>query len=201
MKTLRLSQSLRARSGARRQRGFTLVEIIIAMALAGVVIAGVMFYQSRAENTQRVNDAVQAMVTMAGSIKRVYAPANSYAAVAEAGLVNGGLVIKPFTASGTNILDPWGGDVTVGGSGPFFGLSFNAPSAEACQQLVSSMADNAVRITVHTAAPSFVGTATTAAAFLATGVVVKADAAATFDAANMASGCNGTARHVAFVFR
>ncbi|MCX8017400.1 MAG: hypothetical protein N2690_05820, partial [Rhodocyclaceae bacterium] len=66
---------------------------------------------------------------------------------------------------------------------------------------VSALADNAVRITVHNAAQTIVNTATNAPAFVTTGQEVKADATASYDAANASAGCSAATRNIAVVFR
>lgn len=188
-------------SGARRQKGFTLIEIIIALAVIGVAIAGMLYYQNRAEAGQKANNAVSALTSMVGSVKSNFAPANSFAGVTAGNLVSAGLIVEPFTGAGNAITDPWGGAVTVGGSAGFFGLSFQAPTSEICMKIVTGLVRSAARVTVHTAAPTFVGAATTAETMLTTGTVVKANAVDVFNAANAATGCGDTAAHIAMVFR
>lgn len=185
----------------RRQKGFTLIEIIIALAVIGVAIAGMLYYQSRAEAGQKANNTVSALTSMVGNIKSTFAPANSFAGVSAANLISAGAVVEPFTGAGTAITDPWGGAVVVGGSPGFFGISLQAPNAEVCMKIVTGLVRNASRVTVHTAAPTFVATATTAETMLTTGTVVKANAADVFNATNAAAGCGGTAAHIAMVFR
>lgn len=188
----------------RRQRGFTLVEIIIAMALAGIVIAGVMFYQSRAENTQKTNDAVQSLVTIVGGIKRVYAAANNYTGLNGAAIGDAGLNIKPFSVSGGNLIDPWGGttDIVVNSAGTMFALGVVAPSKEACMQLVTSMVDNALALAVRNGAHGLSTAGATPSAFLGTGAnLVKTDPSASINTGNALTGCDGATPRVVMVFR
>lgn len=198
---MNLSFPTKTKTKQRRQKGFTLIEIIIALAVIGVAIAGMLYYQSRAEAGQKANNTVSALTSMVGNIKTTFAPANSFAGVTATNLNSAGVIVEPFTGSGTAITDPWGGSVTVAGSPGFFGISLLAPNAEVCMKIVTGLVRNAARVTVHTAAPTFVTTATTAETMLTTGTVVKANAAATFDAANASSGCGGASAHIAMVFR
>ena len=188
-------------SRSRKQKGFTLVEVIVVLAIVGVALAGVLVYQSMAENRNRTNNTINAVITMVGNVKSVFAAANSYAAVTSANLVNAGIPMTPFTTSGTTILDPWGNTMVVGGSGPFFGFGIRAPDSQTCIALVSSLAQSAVRVTVHTAAPAFSAAATTPVAFLGTGTVVKADASSAYDPVAAATGCGGATAHIGLVFR
>jgi len=189
------------RKRVRQQKGFTLIEVLVVLAIAGAALAGVLVFQANAESRNRVNNTINAVINTVGNVKSIYASAGSYATVTSANLVNAGVVTPPFTISGTTILDPWGGTVTVGGSGPFFGMSFLAPDNETCVRLVSALASNAVRVTVHTAAQAFTAAATTPAAFMATGTVVKADASTAYDPVSAATGCGAAAAHIGLVFR
>lgn len=188
-------------NGMKRQKGFTLIEIIIALAVIGVAIAGMLYYQSRAESGQKANNTVSALTSMVGNIKSTFSPANTFTGVTAGNLVSAGVIVEPFTGTGTAITDPWGGAVTVGGAPGFFGLAFQAPNAEVCMKIVTGLVRSAARVTVHTAAPTFVATATTAETMLTTGTVVKTNATATYNAGNAATGCGDTAAFVSMVFR
>ncbi len=186
---------------AKRQAGFTLIEIIIALAVIGVAIAGMLYYQNRAEAGQKANNSVSALTSMVGNIKSTFAPANSFAGVTAGNLVSAGLVVEPFTGAGTAITDPWGNAVVIGGAPGFFGIGVLAPNSEICMKIVTGLVRSAARVTVHTAAPAFVATATTAETMLTTGTVVKTNAQGAFNAANAATGCGDTAAHIGMVFR
>ena len=192
---------LRGLMARRRARGFTLVELMVVLAIMGAAFAGYLFYQSMLAERNKANDTVKALVSMVGDIKTNYQPANTFVGVTSAALSQSGVVKPPFTTSGTTILDAWGQVVTVGGSPAFFGVSMSMPDSDTCMRLVSAMAQSALRLTIHTAAPSFSTSATTPAAFLPVGTVVKADATANYDPANASAGCGAAQRHVSMVFR
>lgn len=184
----------------KKQKGFTLIEIIIALAVIGVAISGMLYYQSRADTSQKVNDTTSAITTMVGSIKTTFAPANSYADVTAQNLINAGLLVSPFTASGANIVDPWGINIVVGGNASFFGFTLTPPDAETCAKLATALVRNAARMTI--AADAAIAPAgTTLATFVTGATVIKADQAAQMNAANMATGCAVNNRLLAVAFR
>lgn len=184
----------------KKPKGFTLIEIIIALAIMGVAISGMLYYQSRAETGQKVNDVVSAMTTMVGGIKTSFAPAGNYDAVTSANIVNAGLTVEPFVASGTTIIDPWGTTLSIAGKGAFFGMQVSAPDKETCTKLVTSLVRNASRMTVGSDA-AMVGTATTLEAFATGTNIAKADAASAYNPASSATGCSATGAKIVVVYR
>lgn len=180
------------------QRGFTLVEVIIVLAIVGVALAGVLVLQGQAEERNRITQVITALNAMAGTTRAVFAPANTFTAVTATNLINAGVVVPPFTVAGTAVNDPWGGGMTVGGSPSFFGFSVTAPNQSTCMAIVSALAPSAVRVTVggvnFTAGPGL-------DAFLTGTHVAKANAAAPFNAGNAAIGCNLAPVAIGFAFR
>jgi len=196
------SHRSRAQKGQNGQKGFTLIEVLVVLAIAGVALAGVLVFQANAESRNRANDTIAALTSMVSDVRTAFRPANRYSGVSEAALVQAGVVDSPFAASGTAILDPWGNDtVAVGGSVPFFGISFQVPDRETCMRVVAALAPSADRITVHTTAQSFTGTATTAEGFMTAGTVVKVNATSAYDPAQAALGCAAATTFVGFAFR
>lgn len=182
-----------------RQRGFTLIELIIALAVMGTAIGGMLYYQSRAENSQRTNDSVTALTTMVSSIKTNYGPAGTFAGVTVANIIAGGLVIEPLKVSSGNIVDPWNNNLLAEGAPAQFAIRVGPLTRENCLAVANGLVRNAVILNVGNV------TAVTAGA-LTGGAAYKASAAATPDAGNLngATGCGiatDAQRFVAAVFR
>lgn len=183
-------------------RGYSLVELLLVLGVVGSILAGVMYLSSKVTTLQKVNQTNGAIIEMVSSLKKlVYDPSNSYSGVDANFIIKTGLAKKPFTSDTTTIYDAWGNAIVVGSSKNFIGFGIHAPDADTCINLVSAVADNAIRITVHSAAPSFVSTATTPSTFLTTGTVVKADATSAYNATSAATGCSASSTHIGLVFR
>ena len=183
----------------RRQAGFTLIELIIALAVMGAAIGGMLYYQSRAEASQKTNDSVTALTTMVSSIKTNYGPSNSYAQVTIPNLVSGGMAVEPFKVSGSTIVDPWNNTILAEGDATKFAFRIGPVTRENCVTLANGLVRNALIVNVGNVTAITGGT-------LTGGGVYKASASATPDAAilNGATGCgiaSDATRYVAAVFR
>lgn len=183
----------------RKQAGFTLIEIIIALAVMGTAIGGMLYYQSRAENGQKVNDTITAATTMISGIKTNFGPTNSYAQVTIANLISGGMTVEPFKVNGANITDPWNNNLLMEGNASQFAFRLGPVSREVCVSLANGLVNNALILNVGNV------TAVTAGA-LTGGGAYKASASATPDASVLlgATGCGiatDAQRFVAAVFR
>lgn len=176
-----------------KSKGFTLIEIIVALAILGVVIAGILYYQSRAEAKTKANDTISALTTMIGGIKSAYAPANSYATVTNQNLNSSGLVVQPFTGSTTSITDAWAHAVTFNGNATQFGFSLQSPDPETCIGIVSGLSRNAIIVRV--------GAASISGGVPSGGSAVKASASAAYDPAAAATGCGTANAVIAMAFR
>ena len=186
-------------SNKAKQTGFTLIEIIIALAILGAAISGMLYYQSRAETSQKVNDMITASVSMISNIKNNYGPSGSFAAVTIANLIAGGMAVSPFTAGATTITDPFGNAMLAEGSATQFAVRMGPLSKEVCVSLANGLVANALILNVGNV------TAVTSGA-LTGGGVYKASAAAAPDPAILlgTTGCGITTdanRYIAAVFR
>ncbi len=184
-----------------RQRGFTLVEIMIALAIMGVAVAGVLFYQGRAANSQAANKTSSDLAIMASKVKTYFRPSNSYSNVTAARINQMALISAPMKFDGTNLVDPWGNAMTVGGGTTSFAISLGGATSpldnEVCTALVSSLSDTAQAIRVGAAAA--VSTSGASAGTISGGNLYKG-AGVTPDAAALATGCNEASTIIALQF-
>lgn len=187
------------KTSIRKQAGFTLIEIIIALAVMGTAIGGMLYYQSRAETGQKVNDSITAATTMISGIKTNFGPSGSYALVTVANLISGGMTVEPFKVNGANITDPWNNNLLIEGGASQFALRIGPVSRDVCVSLSNGMVNNALILNVGNVTAVTSGSLTGGAAY-------KASASATPDPSVLlgATGCGiatDAQRFVAAVFR
>lgn len=182
-------------------KGLSLLESVVVLGILGTVLSGVVIYQQRAEASQARQSAVTALVNTAVEARQTFGlPTNgNYAGVTNANLVSSGLVITPFTGSGSNITTPWSTPLTSAGNVGAFAVQFSVPDSGTCNAVVSRLGSSAARIVVNTTAATLGGVATVGETLLLPGTgsaVVKASAGAAYDAANAATACNAAGRFI-----
>ncbi|WP_170936062.1 type II secretion system protein [Pandoraea sp. PE-S2R-1] len=135
------------RLNKRRQRGVTLVELAVAVAVMGLIMAGAMVGVPRlmasVKLTQELKDWQMASLAVQNAVAtgRLVATGTNQADIVSAGVMDG------FNRSGTDILNRFGGAVTVegvaGGSGTFPSSGIQVTSAgyptEQCREFAAKM--------------------------------------------------------------
>lgn len=139
----------------KKHHGFTLIEIMITLAIIGAAVAVVLVYQNRAESGAKVSQTVTAMTNMTSKIKGFYASAGTYTGLDAKQINSMGLVTQPLTAivnaGATTMYDPWGNVMGVAGNAanatPTFvitiGGNVNKLTAEECVSLATNLANGA----------------------------------------------------------
>jgi prepilin-type N-terminal cleavage/methylation domain-containing protein len=108
----------------RRKRGFTLIEVMMTVAILSVLSLGVMSIQGRGRDTQFFRDAEAQMDVLENSLRQAYAY-NGYSFSGTVTATSGTALGSAFPAgfetalnrflnrSADNIRDPWGNSVLV----------------------------------------------------------------------------------------
>lgn len=181
----------------RSQRGMTLIEVMIGLGIFGLILGAVLYYQTRAENSQKANQQATDVAQIASKVKTYYGPSNSYAGLNAAAINNMALINPPMKYDGTNVIDAFGNTMTVTGATRTFALTIGGSTAaldkEVCTSIASKLAANANVINVGAAAAAATGA-------VSGGNVYKANAAATPSATNLATGCAETSPVIAVQF-
>ena len=185
----------------KKQLGFTLVEIMIVLAIIGTAIGGVLYYQSRAENTQAATKTSSDIALMASKIKTYFRPSNSVMGVTATNINGMALVSAPMKFDGTNMVDPWGNAMTVGGGTLSFALSMGGSTApidkEVCTSLATALSDKATAVRIGAAAA--VSTSGSTAGTISGGNLYKGAGTAP-DPAALTTGCNEASPIIAMQF-
>lgn len=128
-----------------RQRGFTLIEILIVIAIAAGILFGIFTVANRIGERSAINEFASNMNVLAAETSAAFRAQGNFAGVSVAALL--GMGAPPVTMRGagtppTTIVSPWG---TVGVqvetiASPNDGVRFtvNAVPAAACSSLVTA---------------------------------------------------------------
>lgn len=123
------------------QRGLSLIEASMVLALSAVVVAGaVMYYGSAAENSkvQRVQGQIGGIQAAVASL---YANQTSYTGITAELLKNSGALPNSYFDSQNQIVNPWTGTVEIAVDSidnTKYTLTYNKIPARACVKLLTS---------------------------------------------------------------
>lgn len=143
----------------RKMKGFTLVELGIVMALAGILLFYAVSKMGTTSDASKAQSTVQDLSEIVSGTKRTYSTQSSYAGATVTVLYNSGVFPKNWQSGGI-ATGPWGGAIAVasggavGATGGFItaddNLKLSVPNVPQgiCAQLVQTMAGGIERITV-----------------------------------------------------
>ncbi|EDH6464026.1 pilus assembly protein [Salmonella enterica subsp. enterica serovar Newport] len=95
----KLSARLEKYRELKKQRGMTLLEIIIVLGIIGTIAAGVVILAQRAFDSKAISDLVTNTNTMRTAIKQVYGPTGNYPALTGNNSINNVLGLNDTTIS------------------------------------------------------------------------------------------------------
>ncbi|EOZ7835933.1 type 4 pilus major pilin [Escherichia coli] len=101
----------------KKEKGLSLIESAMVLALAATVTAGVMFYYQSASDSNKTQAAISEVMSATSAINGLYIGQPNYDALGASILVNSSAIPENYKiGSGTNakISNPFGGELTVG---------------------------------------------------------------------------------------
>ncbi|RKP51052.1 type 4 pilus major pilin [Trinickia fusca] len=98
----------------RREKGLTLIEASMVLALSAVVVAGVMLYYQSASDNNRLQGALGELGSIQTAVQTLYAGQSDYTGLATKGLI-GNSSIPPSMQDVANnkLTNPWNAEVKV----------------------------------------------------------------------------------------
>ena len=97
----------------RRNKGFSLVEIAMVLAIIALLVAGVMLFFSNASNAQKTNDAMTELAAVQQVVRSIYAGQPSYNGLTSAVLASSAQLPNKWVSAAGGLVDPFAGAVTV----------------------------------------------------------------------------------------
>jgi prepilin-type N-terminal cleavage/methylation domain-containing protein len=137
-----------------KQKGFTMVELTIVLAIAAVILAGVFVLLQRNFRKVDINDNVKIITEIASDLQAKYGRTNQYGNITTAIAVQSRTIPAELRVPGTTTAtNSYGGAVTVSpvtltAANDAASLSWANVPQEHCMDLVNSLQNLARRITV-----------------------------------------------------
>lgn len=124
----------------KRQRGFTLVEVAMVLAIAALLIAGVMLFFNNASQARQTNDALQEVAAVQQTVRSLYSGQPDYTGLDTAIVASSKqLPAKWANTTSSTVSNPFGSSVTIAAtsSANQFMLTFNGIPDAACSKMVT----------------------------------------------------------------
>ncbi|HII0648225.1 TPA: type 4 pilus major pilin [Salmonella enterica subsp. enterica serovar Yopougon] len=98
------------------EKGLSLIEASMVLALSAIVISGVMFYYQSASDSNKTQNTISEVMSTIAAINGLYVGQSSYAGLGNAILHNSSAIPQSYKGSGENsttITNPFGGEMNV----------------------------------------------------------------------------------------
>lgn len=95
------------------EKGLSLIESAMVLALAATVTAGVMFYYQSASDSNKTQSAISEVMSATSAINGLYIGQSSYDGLTASVLKNSSAIPENYK-SGEKIMNPFGGELKVG---------------------------------------------------------------------------------------
>ena len=122
-----------------KQRGLTLIEVMVALAIGGLVIAGALALYNAASSSQISNQLNSGVSALRANTKSLYATTGGYGTGSlNKVLIDANKVPSSFYFSGTSITHQLNGSITVTGATTQFTITVTNLPTDVCVSLATS---------------------------------------------------------------
>ena len=123
-----------------KQKGLTLIEVMVALVVAGLVIGGALALYSQANTQSITNTLTTALTAIRTSVKSFYTSTGDYGSGSlNATLSSAGKFPTSLSINGATVKHPAGGEVVVTGMGPQFSIRLASVPKEVCVNLATTI--------------------------------------------------------------
>lgn len=123
----------------KEEKGLSLIESAMVLALAATVTAGVMFYYQSASDSNKTQAAISEVMSATSAINGLYIGQTNYSGLGPKVLINSSAIPENYKNTANNkITNPFGGDLEVhasNGSSYGYSLKLTALPKSACVSL------------------------------------------------------------------
>lgn len=143
-----------------RQKGFSLIELMLVLAVMAALSVAAFFIYSKVQVARTANQTAQTLVQAQATLKGVFV-SERYDELTTAVAIAGKFFPPQMTSSPTTLKNQWDGAVIINGSGPsgapmasgaarHFAITYEAVPDDICKRLVPAAAQNFGRVSIGT---------------------------------------------------
>ncbi|HAW3393900.1 TPA: pilus assembly protein [Escherichia coli] len=188
------------------EKGLSLIEASMVLALSAIVVSGVMFYYQSASDSNKTQNTVSQVMSVMSAINGLYVGQASYSGLSDTVLYNSSAVPANYKGSTAGVINnPFGGRLHVapntGASGGYALLLDGVPQSScvniASMNLGTSLQGVGVKTSMQNTSPSVNLTATTATNPVTPGKIYSG----TLTPANAATLCTDVTNSITFLMK
>ncbi|EOB6370397.1 type 4 pilus major pilin [Escherichia coli] len=189
------------------QKGLSLIEASMVLALSAIVVSGVMYYYQSASDNNKTQNTVSELMSIVSAVNGLYAGQQNYNGLTEQVLYNTSAVPENYKNTSTQgITHPFGDEITIGprgtnGESGYYVLLNKIPKA-ACINLATmnfgtSMAGVGVGVTSNLLGSATSATTITSATQVQNGTLY----AGAFNPTQASSACNSDYNDIGYMLK
>ncbi len=95
------------------QKGLSLIEASMVLALSAIVVSGVMYYYQAASDNNKTQSTVSEVMSIVSAVNGLYVGTSGYAGLTKDVIMNTSAIPENYK-SGTDIIHPFGGKIDIG---------------------------------------------------------------------------------------
>lgn len=136
-------QTLRRRLARTANRGLTLIEAAMVLAILALVVAGIMLFYQNANTSRQTTNALNDLAAVQQQVRSLYGGQPSFAGITPE-LIANSKALPARMVSGTTLRHSFNGQILIapanagGGAGSGFQVTFQNIPQEACVKMLSS---------------------------------------------------------------
>lgn len=119
------------------EKGLSLIEASMVLALSAIVVSGVMFYYQSASDSNKTQNTVSQVMSVMSAINGLYVGQASYKGLSDSVLYNSSAVPANYKAGPGNIKNPFGGKLSVAPNNVGYALLLNGVPKSSCVNIAS----------------------------------------------------------------
>lgn len=120
------------------EKGLSLIEASMVLALSAIVVSGVMFYYQSASDSNKTQNTVSQVMSVMSAINGLYVGQASYTGLTDAVLYSSSAVPENYKdKTNKQINNPFGGKLRVAPSGGGYTLSLDGVPKSSCVNIAS----------------------------------------------------------------